>query len=88
MEGRNSRELSLPTATPLPNTGLLIELGRQRRKEIRQFKVGDGPLAWQVEAAVTSWCEERGIAPDVEVVPVVLFYRQVEPDYVVVTAHD
>jgi hypothetical protein len=87
MEGHDSRELSLPTATPLPNIGLLVEVGRQRRKEIRHLKLGDGPLAWQVEAAVASWREDSGVDADVEVVPVVLLYRQVEPDFVVVTAH-
>jgi hypothetical protein len=45
------------------------------------------PLAWQVEAAVASWRKERGIDANVEVVPVVLLYRQAELDLVVVTAH-
>jgi hypothetical protein len=84
MEGRNCRKLSLPTATPLPDIRLLVELGQRRRKEIKHLKRGDGPLTWQIEAAVTSWRVERGIDADVEVVPVVLLYRQPEPDYVVV----
>jgi hypothetical protein len=87
MENRNRRELSLPTTTPLPDIGLLVELGGQRRKEIRHLKQGDGPLAWQIEAAVASWREGLGIPPDVEVVPVVLLYRQVKPDYVVMAVH-
>jgi hypothetical protein len=87
MENRNGRPLSLRTATPLPKIGLLIELGRQRRKEIRHLKQGAGTLKWQIEAAATSWREEFGIDADMEVVPVVLLYRQVEPDYVVIPTH-
>jgi hypothetical protein len=84
MENRNDRELSLPSATPLPNIGLLIELGRQRRKEITRLKQGEGTLARQIEAAAISWREKFGINADMEVVPVVLLYRQIEPDYVVI----
>jgi hypothetical protein len=84
MEGHNFPETSLPTVTPLPNIGLLVELGRQRGKEIRQLKEGDGPLTWQIEAAVTSWRKELGINADAEVVPVVLLYRELEKDYVVI----
>jgi hypothetical protein len=87
MENRNRRELSLPAATPLPNIGLLVELGRQSRKEIGHLKQGDGTLTWQIEAAVTSCREKLGIDTDVEIVPVVLLYRQVEPDYVVIAAN-
>jgi hypothetical protein len=87
MENRNGGALSLPTATPLPKIGLLIELGRQRRKEIRHLKQGESTLKWQIEAAATSWREEFGIDADMEVVPVVLLYRQVEADYVVIPTH-
>jgi hypothetical protein len=80
-----SREQCLPVATPLPDMGLLIESGQQERKEIRRFKHGGGTLAWQVEAILESWREGIGLGADVEVVPVVVLYRQAEPDYVVVT---
>ncbi len=83
-----SREHCLPVATPLPNRGLVIELGQQERREIRRFKHGDGTLAWQVEAILESWREGLGLGADVEVVPVVLLYRQAQPDYVVVTVED
>jgi hypothetical protein len=56
MESRGYRELSLPTTTPLP-TGLLVELGLQRREEISRLKQADGPLTRQIEAVVTSWCD-------------------------------
>jgi hypothetical protein len=83
-----SREHCLPVATPLPDSGLVIELGQQERREIRRFKRGDGTLAWQVEAILESWREGLGLGAEVEIVPVVLLYRQAEPDYVVVTVED
>jgi hypothetical protein len=86
MESRGYRELSLPTTTPLP-TGLLVELGLQRREEISRLRQADGPLTRQIEAVVTSWCEQLKTNPDAEVVPVVLLYRLAEPDYVVIAAH-
>jgi hypothetical protein len=86
MENRNCRALCLPSATPLPNTGLLIELGTQPRKQIKRLKHGDGALTHQIQAAVNSSREELGIDVDTEIVPVVLLYRHDEPDYVVVTA--
>jgi hypothetical protein len=84
MESRNCREVSVLMSTPLPNIGLLVELGGQRRKEIKRLEQGDGPLTRQIEAAVTSSREALGIDIDAEVVPVVLLYREAEPDYVVV----
>jgi hypothetical protein len=80
-----SEKQSLPVATPLRDMGLLIELGQQRRKEIRRFKQGDGTLALQVESILESWREGLEISTDLEVVPVVVLYRQAEPDYVVIT---
>jgi hypothetical protein len=85
MESQGYRELL--TTAPLPSSGLLVELGRQRRKEISRLRQADGPLTRQIEAAVTSWREQLKINLEAEVVPVVLLYRLTEPDYVIIAAH-
>jgi hypothetical protein len=85
MEGQGYLELL--TIAPLASSGLLVELGRQRRKEISRLKQADGPLTRQIEAAVTSWREQLKINLEAEVVPVVLLYRLTEPDYVIIAAH-
>src|SRR5262245_22809473 len=72
-------------AAALPNVGLLVELGPQRRKQIRQLKRGEGALAYRIQAAVEQRREELGIDAAAEIVPVVLLYRESEPDYVVIT---
>jgi hypothetical protein len=76
----------LPTAARLPKIGLLIELGRQRRKQIKRLKRGNGALTEQIQAAVNTACEELGIDDEAEIVPVVLLYRHDEPEYTVVIA--
>jgi hypothetical protein len=76
----------LPTAARLPNIGLLIELGRQRRKQIKRLKRGNGALTEQIQAAVNTAREELGIDDEAEIVPVVLLYRHDEPEYTVVIA--
>jgi hypothetical protein len=77
---------TLMTTARLPNTGLLVDLGRQRRKRVNRLKRGEGALAWQIQHAVDRQRQELGISPDAEVVPVVLLYRHDDPDYVVVVA--
>jgi hypothetical protein len=75
----------LPTAARLPNIGLLIELGPQRRKQIKRLKRGTGSLTQQIQATVDRSREELGIDAAAEIVPVVLLYRRDQPDYVVIT---
>jgi hypothetical protein len=75
----------LPTAARLPNIGLLIELGRQRRKQIKRLKRGTGSLMQQIQVTVDRLREELGINAAAEIVPVVLLYRRDQPDYVVIT---
>jgi hypothetical protein len=74
---------SLPVAAPA--VGLLVDLGRQRRKQIKRLKRGEGRLSRHVQAAVDQSREELGIDPALEIVPVVLLYRRSEPGYVVLT---
>ena len=77
---------TLVTTARLPNTGLLVDLGRQRRKRVERLKRGDGALAWQIQQAVDRQRQALGISADAEVVPVVLLYRSDDPDYVVTVA--
>jgi hypothetical protein len=72
------------TTARLPNVGLVVELGPQRRKQIKRLKRGEGALAQQIQGAVDQRREELGIDVDAEIVPVVLLYRHDEPDYVVI----
>ena len=60
--------------------GLLIDLGRQERSDIKLLKRSDGPLALQIQAAVEEQRDQLGIGSAVEVVPVVFLYRAREGD--------
>jgi hypothetical protein len=54
----------------------MLDLGPQRRRDIKQLKRGDGPLALEIETAVHRAREDLGINPAAEIVPVVLLYRR------------
>jgi hypothetical protein len=84
MNKRVSPQSSLPTTARLPNIGLLIELGPQRRKQIKRLKRGKGPVTQQIQTAVDQRREELGIDDAAEIVPVLLLYRHSESDYVVI----
>jgi hypothetical protein len=84
MEQDVAPQPSLELVARTPDRGLLVELGPQRRKEIKRLKRGEGPLTRRILAAVEQQCEEFGIDPAAEIVPVVLLYRQDKPDYVVI----
>jgi hypothetical protein len=71
-------------ATSLPNAGLLIELGPQRRKNIDRLKQGSGTLARQIRGLVDQSRNELGIDDKVEIIPVVLMYRRDDPKYTVI----
>ena len=62
--------------TRLPDSGFMLDLGPQRRRDIKQLKRGDGPLAHEIETAVQRARGELGINPAAEIVPVVLLYRR------------
>jgi hypothetical protein len=62
--------------TRLPESGFMLDLGSQRRRDIKQLKRGDGPLAHEIATAVQRAREELGINPAAELVPVVLLYRR------------
>jgi hypothetical protein len=74
-EAAESEAPALPATVRLPNIGILTDLGKQRRKAIKRLKRGDGPLKRQIQATLHRSCEELGIAPEAEVVPVVILYR-------------
>jgi hypothetical protein len=80
MEERDP-EFPAPTPTPLPNVGLVIDLGKQPRKAIRRLKRGEGALAEHIQAAVEDARRSLCIGEEVEVVPVVLLYHEPKPDY-------
>ena len=78
-----------PAVAARPNdVRLVIKFGRQRRRQIKQLKRGDGLLAQHVQAAVDRRRAELGIDGDAEIVPVVVLYRREEPDYVVIMPRD
>jgi hypothetical protein len=89
MDKAERRELCLPVATPLGNIGLLVDLGRQPRKQIKQLKHGDGPLSYQIAAAVASSREQLNVDVDTEITPVILLYEGTETsEYVVIVPRD
>ena len=67
--------LTSSTTRP-PESGFRLELGPQRRRDIKQLKRGNGPLAHEIQTAVHRAREELGISPATEIVPVVLLYRR------------
>jgi hypothetical protein len=85
MDKADHRELCLPLATPLGNIGLLVDLDRQPRKQIKRLKRGDGPLTYQIQAAVASSREQLNVDADTAIIPVILLYRRADSsDYVVI----
>jgi hypothetical protein len=85
MQSAESPRFPLLPVSPAPNVGLVLDLGRQRRKQIKRLKRADGELALKVQAAAERLRRDLGIDPGKEIVPVVLLYRCAEPDYVVVS---
>jgi len=84
MEDDDSPQPLLPAATPVPNLGLILDLGRQPRARIKRLKRADGQLIAQIQAAVEEARKELDIAADKEIVPVVLLYS-IDNDYVVLS---
>src|SRR5262245_32545 len=62
--------------TRLPDSGFMLDLGPQRRRDIKQLRRGDGPLAHEIETAVQRARGGLGINPAAEIVPIVLLYRR------------
>ena len=89
MDKAERRELCLPVATALENIGLLVDLGQQPRKQIKRLKRGDGPLSYQIQAAVASSREQLNVDGDTEIIPVILLYDCTESsEYVVIVPRD
>jgi hypothetical protein len=74
-------ELPAPATTPVPNIGLVVDLGGQRRKAIKRLKRGEGALAQHIQAAAEEARRSLGIDDQTVVVPVVLLYHEPKPDY-------
>jgi hypothetical protein len=83
MDEHESRLPMLPVVAQVPNVGLVVDFGEQRRKKIRRLKRGRGALTRQIQAAVEEARRELGIESDTEIVPVVLLYRRRAPKYTV-----
>ena len=83
MDIDDSTGLSLPVLSPLPNVGLMVDVGRQRRKHIKRLKRGMGRISTQVEAAADEARGELRIGPDTEIIPVVLLYDVADRDVVI-----
>jgi hypothetical protein len=60
------------------DAGLFVELGRSSDNDIRRLKRGTGPLMRQISSVIDDWRDELGVDAAVEVVPVVLLYREAE----------
>jgi hypothetical protein len=67
--------LSVATTLAQPGFGLVLDVGRQRRKRIRRLKQGTGKLRTQVESVVNEAMSKFGLEEGVEIVPVVILYR-------------
>jgi len=80
MDVDDSTRPSLPVLSPLPNLGLIVDVGRQRRKHIKRLKRGLGRISTQVEAAADEARGELRIDPDTEIIPVVLLYDFADRD--------
>ncbi len=80
-ENGSPRQQLLPVLGPVPDRGLLLEVGRQSRSQIKRLKRGRGRLTRQITDAVTQACEGLGIDPRSEVIPVVILYRRRPDDY-------
>jgi hypothetical protein len=83
MDEHEPRQPMLPVVAELPNIGLVVDFGEQRRKKIRRLKRGRGALTRQIQAAVEEARRDLGIESDTEIVPVVLLYRCPAPKYTV-----
>jgi len=56
---------------------ILIDMGRVRRKRIKQLKQGEGPLIDEVQDAVEALKKQLGDElSDAKVVPVILVYKE------------
>ena len=80
MDVDDSTKPSLPVSSPLPNVGLIVDVGWQRRKHIKRLKRGMGRISTQVEAAADEARGELRIGPDTEIIPVVLLYDFADRD--------
>jgi hypothetical protein len=79
---------SLPVLSPPSNVGLIVDVGRQRRKHIKRLKRGMGRISTQVEAAADQARSELRIGPDTEIIPVVLLYDFADRDYVIASSEN
>jgi hypothetical protein len=78
-QGEKSQPLRL-VVTGSVDFGLLMELGRQERSEIKRLKRSGGALAEQIQMAVEERLDQMGIGSADEVVPVIFLYRAREAD--------
>ncbi len=63
-------EKTVTTAEPI-----VLDVGRQKRKAIKNLKAGVGPLADRVKEVAQTAAEQLGTT-DKEVVPVVIVYKK------------
>ncbi len=85
MDGIDDAQPLLPMQIDPPVAGLLVDCGSQRRKHIDRLKRGEGKLTRRIQAAVFQAREKLGVDAAIEIVPVVLLYRESEQPYVILT---
>jgi hypothetical protein len=73
-------QLSRLVVTRSVDFGLLMDLGRQGRGEIKRLKRSNGLLAEQIQKAVEERLDQLSISSSGEVVPVVFLYRVPKAD--------
>jgi len=62
---------------PILNAPVILDLGKAKRKEIRQLRDGQGPLVNEVQSALHDVAQSLGEqAQGAQIVPVVLIYRK------------
>jgi hypothetical protein len=71
-----TKETTEPTAAPEEMVPIVIDLGKVRRKRIRQLKRGRGPLVEEAQEVVAELRASLERLEGKEVVPVVIVYRE------------
>lgn len=75
----------IPTVKPLDNAlaqpelrGLVLDLGELGRKKIRRLKQDEDSLAQEIQEAIDDFLQHLPPVPNVEIVPIVLFYEKLD----------
>lgn len=76
MKGKYRESHTVDSSEASYPTPVVVDLGAQKRKRIRQLKKGKGPLVEEVHAVVQEVLASLGEDGAVSGVPVVMLYRR------------